>query len=211
MMRCRPSVLIVFLFGVVVSCNKVREEPLGTITCWGLGQSGQLGNGQDQESEQPVSITPPINDATELFAAGSRSCAKRASGTFECWGGHAAGLFGAADSNRSTPGPMTTVPDAVEIALGSLHACARRASGEVLCWGTNLVGELGNGKAPDPNTKVAMQVDGKGAVEVVGSLPPAMKSDKPVAVTGLADAVEIAAGRSHTCARRRDGSVVVGA
>lgn len=68
------------------------------------------------------------------------------------------------------------------IALGNEHGCLRRRSGAVACWGSNRYGEVGNGTTtPSPS---------------------------PVTVTGVSDAVEVAAGASFSCARRVGGSVV---
>jgi alpha-tubulin suppressor-like RCC1 family protein len=74
--------------------------------------------------------------------------------------------------------------DAVQIVAGGNHACARRVSGAVVCWGSNESGETGDGTA--------------GGSRVV----PVM------VVSGLSDAVEIAAGWQQTCARRTSGAVV---
>jgi len=73
--------------------------------------------------------------------------------------------------------------DAVEIVGGGAHTCARRAGGSVVCWGYNYLGQLG-----------------------VGSTRPT-SSNRPLAVRGLSDAVQLAAGRYHTCARRQTGAV----
>ncbi len=80
---------------------------------------------------------------------------------------------------------VATVPpeaDVVEIAAGYGHTCARRSSGSVVCWGANGEGQLGDGS--NRTNRLA-----------------------PVAVSGLTDAVEIAAGWGHTCARGSSGTV----
>jgi alpha-tubulin suppressor-like RCC1 family protein len=69
------------------------------------------------------------------------------------------------------------------LAVGTDHTCAQRASGQVLCWGANHSGQLGDGSAENIRTM-------------------------PVAVADLTDAVEVAAGNHHTCARRATGRVL---
>lgn len=74
------------------------------------------------------------------------------------------------------------------IAAGQIHTCALLSSGAVKCWGNNGSGELGTGSASGPET-------------CGGSSSGFSCSTTPVDVTGLTDAVSIAAGStsSHTC------------
>jgi hypothetical protein len=84
----------------------------------------------------------------------------------------------------------TGVADAVAISAGTgwfggggEHACAVIRDGSARCWGANDAGQLGRGSTSDA----------PGA---------------PLAVVGLANVAQIAAGSSHTCARRLDGAVL---
>jgi alpha-tubulin suppressor-like RCC1 family protein len=165
--------------------------------CWGNGTSGQLG---PAASEQPHLIAG-LETATKLFLGGASTCARVPSGPLLCVG-DLRGRVGGSDK----PAPLTAVADAVEVDGATLFSCARRTSGAVSCWGSNLVGELGNGGAPDPNQKIAIEVGSNGEVhapEVAGG-----REGAPVDVTGLTDATAIAVGGSHTCALRKTGVVV---
>jgi alpha-tubulin suppressor-like RCC1 family protein len=84
---------------------------------------------------------------------------------------------------RTSPTAVVDLTDATTITAGDYHTCARRASGTVVCWGLNSYGQLGTGTAG-------------GA------------SFTPTGIAGLTDAVELAAGALHTCARRATGAVV---
>jgi alpha-tubulin suppressor-like RCC1 family protein len=64
------------------------------------------------------------------------------------------------------------------------HVCAVKEDGTVRCWGSNSSGQLGNGAG------------GTGQF-----------SASPVTVSGLTDAVAVAAGAEHSCALRATGSV----
>jgi hypothetical protein len=82
------------------------------------------------------------------------------------------------------------VADAVAISAGTgwiggggEHACAVIRDGSARCWGANDAGQLGRGSASDA---------------------PAA----PLAVVRLADVAQVAAGSSHSCARRQDGAVL---
>src|SRR5688500_7655400 len=65
------------------------------------------------------------------------------------------------------------------------HTCLVKEDATVHCWGSNDSGQLGNGSG------------GPGQFET-----------SPVRVTNLFGAISVAAGSSHTCALRADGTVV---
>jgi alpha-tubulin suppressor-like RCC1 family protein len=81
------------------------------------------------------------------------------------------------------PLPVTGLTDAVALAAGDNHTCALLADGAARCWGENLYGQLG-----DPSTSGTTS------------------NPMPLAVTGITDAVALAAGAVHTCARLADGA-----
>jgi alpha-tubulin suppressor-like RCC1 family protein/chitodextrinase len=156
----------------------------GRVVCWGSNSDGQIGNGQIS----PVSATTPtpvvgIVDAVSLAASTDHSCVLRATGQVACWGFGLSGALGNGNDNNSpTPVAVVGLGDATTLAAGGDgHTCARRTSGQVVCWGRNVYGQLGNG-------------------DVFGSAV-------PVAVVGLDDAVELAAGLEHSCAVRASGDV----
>ncbi len=74
---------------------------------------------------------------------------------------------------------------AVALALGENHSCALIASGKVKCWGANYAGQLGRGAAGSPSAETS----------------------KPIEVSGISNAVAIAAGRYHTCALLENSTV----
>lgn len=73
----------------------------------------------------------------------------------------------------------------LQVAAGELHSCAKKPEGTVKCWGDDTQGQTGTGgKAADAGVIVS-----------------------PATVDGVDDAVDIAAGRSHTCVARKSGKV----
>ncbi len=187
----------------------------GSVVCWGGNADGQLGDGStthtlthrgDEDcSYMPVQVEG-LSDAVEIAAGGAHTCARRASGSVVCWGDATFGelgdgvlthaMCGSGDPIYSdcsfTPVAVTGLADAVEITAGQGHTCARRASGSVVCWGSNRAGQLGDG----------------GGSTGMPACPLGACSRTPVVVTGIADAVQLAAGGAHTCARRAAGEVV---
>ncbi len=98
-----------------------------------------------------------------------------------CGGGAPGGKPPTAKPRHGDPQASRFEPEVVESATVYGHACVVR-SGEVWCWGDNESRQLG--------------VPGGGAWAF------------PLRVPGIANAVQVRAGLSHTCAVRADGTVV---
>ncbi len=87
------------------------------------------------------------------------------------------------NGNPDSGAPLPS-PELKSLSAGSEMTCAVLVDGTVKCWGRNNVGQLGNGtKTFDPVVK-------------------------PVAVSGLTDAVAVSAGVEYACALRAGGTVV---
>jgi alpha-tubulin suppressor-like RCC1 family protein len=81
------------------------------------------------------------------------------------------------------PVPSTKPCETVsQIVANETHTCVLHDDGTVHCWGDNSGGELGDGTYVTPRTT-------------------------PVAVLGISGAIQITAGRAHTCALLGDGTV----
>jgi alpha-tubulin suppressor-like RCC1 family protein len=76
---------------------------------------------------------------------------------------------------------VPTLTDITALAAGGAHSCAVVAGGRVTCWGYNYSGQLGDGTTENRSN--------------------------PVAVNGVAGAVDVAAGSAHTCALVAGGGV----
>jgi alpha-tubulin suppressor-like RCC1 family protein len=164
----------------------------GSVLCWGVGSSGQLGNGVFDAQFTPV-VVGLVSNAVRVAAGYRHSCAITESGDVYCWGNNDDLQLGGVIPSMNVIRPGSEYPDAVvvhglpgpavDIAAGSYHTCAVIDDGTVWCWGYDDHGQLGD------NAPMAM---GK---------PPAM-------VGGADDVVEIALGGHTSCARRSDGSVL---
>jgi alpha-tubulin suppressor-like RCC1 family protein len=164
----------------------------GEVTCWGLGDRGQLGNGSTVSRSQPARVSE-LGDARAISAGGDATCALRENGEVMCWGhggaGHLGDGSGANDSTHfvTVPVPVAGLADARAVSVGGAHTCALRDSGAAVCWGAGGSGQLGNGRR------------GYG----IGGLP--YHEVVPVEVAGLSDVRAISAGTRHTCALRDSG------
>jgi len=122
--------------------------------------------------------------------------------------------------------------DIEQIALGEFHSCVRTSGGLVFCWGDDEYSQLGKGTVgEDRLSPEEVHLEGIRAVFLTAGkkhscailedsttrcwgynnagqtgTPSSDPVSEPVEVAGLVDAVQIAAGRVHTCALR-DGGV----
>ncbi len=148
----------------------------GSVSCWGKGEDGQLGNGRTIDVTTPT-LTSSLGEgrtAVALSSGRSHTCAILDNGEVSCWGEGADGQLGnGGTSNASTPTLTSSLGEgrkAVALSSGWSHTCALLDNGEVSCWGIGESGELGNGGASDKTTPTLTSSLGAGrhALLVVG-------------------------------------------
>jgi alpha-tubulin suppressor-like RCC1 family protein len=163
----------------------------GTVKCWGLNSSGQLGDGTTTSRKSPVTVkstsTTTLTGVVAISAGTSHTCALLSNGTVRCWGAGGAGRLGnGSTSNRLYASSVSGVSSATaassrftSISAGGSHTCGRIANGTSKCWGYGASGRLGNASTASHST--------------------------PVTVSGLTSVVQVSAGGSHTCALLSSG------
>ena len=158
----------------------------GAAKCWGSNYYGQLGNGTNDDSLTPVSVTGLTTTAASISVGNAHACAVTTAGAAKCWGQNSTGQLGNNSvTDSSTPVSVAGLSSGVAaIAAGFDYSCAVLTSGVVKCWGANDFGQLGNGTQDASLT--------------------------PVTVTGLTGASKIAvssAQLSHSCALTTAGAM----
>ncbi len=157
---------------------------------WGYNASGEVGAGYIGRAElAPVSLVG-VAGVKQLTAAAGSSAALREDGTVEAWGGNRAGQLG--DGTLiAKQSPVTVVGlsgPVTQLAIAGEHTIALLANGSVETWGQNGYGTLGIGTT------------GNGSESCCHSAV-------PVAVPGLRNVVQVAAGGADDAVLLADGHV----
>jgi Regulator of chromosome condensation (RCC1) repeat len=159
-------------------------DTLGGVSCWGLNDLGQVGDGSTIDRSTPVGVAGLAAGVASVDAGTKFTCAVTTGGAAKCWGSNGLGYLGdGTTSDSSTPVDVAGLGSGVaSIAAGTLHACAVMIAGGVKCWGWDGYGQLGDGTPGGPGTT-------------------------PTDVVGLTDAVAVTTGAVHSCALTSVGGV----
>ena len=113
-----------------------------TVSCAGDNSFGQLGVNNVAVSGTPITV-PGINDAVEVKAGLSTTCAVRSSGAVSCWGFGPLTGNGLPISTVMPPGDVPGISTATHVAMSASDVCVLLANGSLECWGDNHSGQLG--------------------------------------------------------------------
>jgi hypothetical protein len=119
----------------------------GGVKCWGSNMHGELGYGQNPDSNTPVQVEGITSGATALAVHAGRSCAI-VGGALKCWGyGQYGELGDGLGTNSKLPVQVNGMSSGVTaVAIGEASVCAV-VNGAAKCWGEGRSGQLGNGRA----------------------------------------------------------------
>lgn len=176
----------------------------GSVVCWGRNDSGEVaGDDLFVRSARTIALPAPAN---AVWVGESQSCARLENGALWCWGN-------VGQAKHAPPTELTWFAGALDLGLSFEAICAVTKGNRLQC---SFAG--GMRVEPLPGDTVVRQVvlgrfrgcallDG-GSVSCFSLSPPKDPKPNPWAevVPELSSVAQLAAGTSHTCARRADGS-----
>ena len=142
--------------GVKVSAVRVGFDfalaltTTGRVLAWGLGSSGQLGNGAKLSSDIPVWVRLPRGVRVKAVSAeASSAVALTRTGRVLAWGDNQDGELGdgrQADTDRPAWVMIPRHTTIAAVGAGASHVLAVTSAGGLLAWGSNNADDLGDGK-----------------------------------------------------------------
>lgn len=165
----------------------------GILRCWGLNDSYQLGTGDQDNRNVPVTASRVVTPVVQVAMGYRHTCALFQTGGMACWGARERGQLGTGSNSYfpiADPRPPLDLTGLVaKVVAKRDNTCALMGDGRPYCWGDDGVHQTGSGD----NT-----------VNLCGG--PCRTT--PVLVLGLSDVVsDIEIGYYHSCAVTR-GEVV---
>lgn len=131
---------------------------IGSLKCWGLNSSGQIGDGTILNRYSPVNVTGLVSGVSSQVSLGSNfSCAVLLSGALKCWGSNNNGQLGNGTTNPSlipltVPGYSSGVS---KVSAGGSTACLITNTVNALkCWGLSTDGQMGTGETTQSLTPI---------------------------------------------------------
>ena len=216
--------------------HKCARTVDGSVWCWGLNVTGQIGDGTTDRRDLPVKVTLPNGSGTfvDISAGGFSTCARAQGGSVWCWGANESGQVGDGTLQNSRPSPVQVtsvdISQVAEVIPAGDHSCALMSNGSLRCWGSNIEGRLGDGTTEQGPKLASVEVAVLGTSVVRSSGVCAIKSDStlwcwgsnawgqvgdgmttnrtsPGEVTRLGSGVvEVSATFLRTCARNKTGA-----
>ena len=177
---------------VLSNCSLMAD---GSIKCWGSNVFGQLGSGDNDDSNIPVAVqvssgfgTDDLSDIINISVGTGHVCSVYDDGDDNfvyCWGHNDKGQLGDNSTNNRnyavkvrTKNPNgygnTDLVDVEKVVAGFAHSCALMENNKVYCWGDNSKGQLGDDSNED-------------------------YSELAIEVPNLDNVVDIVAGANFTC------------
>ena len=187
-----------------------------TVSCWGSGLDGKLGQGNTSSHYLPVAV-PGITDVVAVSAGGEHTCTVHSDGGLSCWGDNLYGQLGVGNPRTGyLPQRVPGLSDVAAVAAGLRSTCAVHRDGALSCWGwpsysaNSADSTPSRFEGPGDVTSVSIGQDGSCATTVSGAVycwPSRQTPADATRVGNLTDVVEVSVGDGTVCGLHRDGGV----
>jgi alpha-tubulin suppressor-like RCC1 family protein len=183
--------------GAYYSCAVTSS---GAAQCWGLNDSGQLGNANTgTNSNVPVNVSGRSTGTATIDTGVTSTCAVTTTGAAQCWGRNNRGQLGNANTGTNSNVPVNVSgrsTGTASIDVGWWTACATTTAGATQCWGDNSYGQLGDNTGTNSNVPVDVVgfSDGTSAVSTNGSHSCAIASSGVASCWGFSGSGQLGAG-----------------
>jgi alpha-tubulin suppressor-like RCC1 family protein len=141
----------------------------GTIRCWGSGQYGQLGFGNNNNTNFPGN--PSITGVASISAGNFHSLLVRTNGTLLAFGRNNEGQLGDGTTiDRNSAVQVSSITTAAAAAGAEAHSLTILSNGTVRAWGRNANGQLGDGTTTTPRTTPVTVINPLGVNQLTRAL-----------------------------------------
>lgn len=100
----------------------------GGAKCWGYGNYGQLGTGDDYDRSAPADVVGLASGVRSIAAGGLSTCALLVSGRLKCWGDNSSGQLG---FGTATDEPVLVPVNVLSLAAQTIALSATKAQGKI--------------------------------------------------------------------------------
>jgi alpha-tubulin suppressor-like RCC1 family protein len=156
-----------------------------------------------------LAAAAPIStaDVTSLTAGWGFTCTSHSDGAVSCWGANDHGQLGDGTLTATSRPTRMTIADVAEVSADGNRTCVRRRAGTIACFGKI---SPANEKATTPveiPSSDAVQLEGSCWRTTSGAVSCLTNGGQVVALAGITDAVDVAAGNGVGCVARKSGTV----
>jgi|GEM_PF-2441619 len=116
--------------------------PNGRLYTFGVGNSGQLGQGNRFRSPRASFV---MDNVAQISAGGEHSMVITNDGVLWAFGENLHGQLGNG-TNQNSYTPVQIMTNVASVSAGDSHTIATTNNGAIWVWGNNLSGQLGNGE-----------------------------------------------------------------